>query len=139
MINHQVVFDLAGIQLPVGDRPAVRAPAESVATKKLFFISPVEAAVDQFTVAARGKRFDRTRCQVFYIQIILTDIGRFFPVGRYFGEHQRSGGPALAQLFQGVVCLVQDPIIAPGFVSPYLFRISVKDGQAFSFEDVEIF
>ena len=54
-IIHQVkLFDAFGIELPISDLLAVRAPAKTVATKQLFFVNPIKGAVDDVTRAVIG-------------------------------------------------------------------------------------
>ena len=46
VVDQRKLGNARGIQLPVGDRLSVRAPAESVAQAELFLVDPVERAVD---------------------------------------------------------------------------------------------
>ena len=47
VVDQGKLANARGIELPVGDRLSVRAPAEAVAQAELFLVDPVERAVDQ--------------------------------------------------------------------------------------------
>ena len=52
VVHQREIRNAASVQLPVGDRFAVRAQAESVAKAELFLIDPVERAVDFIGVSS---------------------------------------------------------------------------------------
>ena len=47
VVDQREDADTRGVELPVDQRPAVRAPAKAVADAELFFVDPVGGAVDE--------------------------------------------------------------------------------------------
>ena len=85
-VEHSRSFRVA---LPVGDILSVRAPAETVAAGKFFFIHPVERTVHDRQVPVMGQLRDLAGSNIFYIYIIVRDESHACPVGREFGKHHR--------------------------------------------------
>jgi hypothetical protein len=123
-IVDEIKFTHAGrIELPVGDAAAIGTPAKTVAQPQLFFVDPVERAVDQLVGTAGGQRNDLHVAQPLNVEIPVPHKGRVRSVGRESGEHQARFRCVAAEFFQRACGEVKNPVIAARPHPPHLAAV----------------
>ena len=120
-------LDPARIEMPEGDRLAVRAPAEPVAQIELLFVDPVRGPVDDRGRAVRGQRRDRPAPELLDVQVVRPNVGDPGPVGGELGEHQARFGSIAAELLELAARELQHPVVAAGVLAPDLLRVGEKE------------
>ena len=126
VVDQREVLDAGGVELPVGDLPAVRAPPESIAQIELFFVDPVGRAVDDVLVLGFGEPRDRAAADLLDVKIALADVADAAAIGRELREHQRRGRGAGADLTQRAGCAIEHPVVAARVLAPDFFRVGVE-------------
>ena len=130
VVDHAEVPNRVGIELPVGHARAVGAPPPpvGVVVHQLFFVHPVEGAVDERPGAVVGQRDDRTGGEVLGVEVVLAHVAHASAVGGELGEHQGGGlGVLAAELPEATGGPVQHPVVAPGVEPPD--RLGVGEHQ----------
>ena len=128
-----------GIELPVGDRFAVRTPAPGVAQIKFFFVHPVGCTVDDGAGAVLGKWSHFAVSQIFHIYIVGADIAGARAVRRQLGKHQAAGRGIAAKPGQLAGLAIEHPEIAARVLPPHALRIGENQQQTQVFGKMVIF
>ena len=122
-VHQREVLHPGGVELPVGEVPAVGAPAQAVAQAELLLVDPVGRAVDALRAAVGGQGGDGQVGQGLHVDVVRVHVGHAGPVGRQRGEEQRSRRGRAAELAQRARRAVQHPIIAAGLLAPDLLGV----------------
>ena len=119
VVDEGEVAHAAGIELPVRDRLAVRAPPPPVAQPQLLLVHPVEGAIDGGAGAVAGELDDTAGGQVFDVEVELAHVADAAPVRRELREHQRRGPRRRpAELPEPPRSAVEDPVVPAGIRAP---------------------
>ena len=114
----------AHVELPEGDPRAVGGPAEAVAEVEFLLVHPVRHAAHVQRIGASGEAGDRPIGQPLRVQIALPHVGHPIALRGELGVHQRGfRRAASAQLPERPRPGIEDPVIAPGVLTPDLLRV----------------
>ena len=137
-VQHRIIRHTRRLDLPVGDRVAIGAPAESVVEEQLFFIDPVECAVDAGGRTIRGQRDDGALGNILNVQVVVAHVGRFLSLGIERGEHQGCCRGLAAQLSKRPGIPIEDPVVSPRVQAPHLACIGEEEQSLAVSADGEI-
>jgi len=118
IVDQREFAHAGGVELPIGDVPAVRAPPQAIAQAEFFFVHPIGGAVDGVRTAIGGQRSDAQVGQRLDIDVVLAHVRDAAPIRRERGEEHRRRSGRTTQLTEGAGLAVQDPVIAPGLFAP---------------------
>src|SRR5207249_2569478 len=106
-------------------RLAVGVPAPAVLQPELFFVDPVECAVDRRARAVARQLRDFTAGDVLDVDVVLAVAHppHTAAVGRKLGEHQRRGLTVAAQLLEGPPGEIEHPVVAAGVADQHARRL----------------
>ncbi len=127
VVDHGEDRDAARVEVPEGDGPAVRAPAETVADVKLLLVDPVGGAVDRLLAAVEGQLADAAGREVLGIDIVVNDIRGSRAVRGELGEHQRRGFEVHSELVEPARTEVVGPEITTRVLPPDALGVGEDD------------
>lgn len=81
VVDHVEVPDLRSVYLPKGEVATVGAPQDAVAAGKLFFVGPIERAINVLSRAIGGEPSDLVGGEIFTEYVKLAHIGDLRMVG----------------------------------------------------------
>ena len=124
-VVEQEIADAARVELPVRDRLAVGVPAPAILQPQLFFVDPIECAVDRGARAVARQLRDRAAADVLDVDVVLAVADPAHPaaIGRKLREHQRRRRAGAAQLLERPAGEIEDPVVAACIGAPDLLRV----------------
>ena len=107
-----------GVELPIGDVPAVGTPPQAITQTEFFFVHPIGGAVDGVRAAIGGQRDDAEISQRLDVDVVLVHVRDVASVRGERGEEERGGGGRTAELTESPGLAVQNPVVAAGLFAP---------------------
>ena len=127
VVDQRKLRNTPRVQLPVRDPLPVRAESKSVAQTELFFINPIECAVDFIDRARIRQLGDPAVDQVFDVDVVLAHISHLRAARGELGVHERARRSVSAQLVQLAGGPVEHPVVASRVGSPDAFGVGENE------------